>query len=620
MCIRPEMADREVPPIDRFAQHWHYGDVAWLRPGELVFTADITGQQNLWHQAVGPRGERGFAQPLTAYTDRSVRTIAPAPDGRSIFYTADQDGDEQLQIYRIDGRGGEPIAITADRKVRHYLAPGGLDPAGRRLLFSDTGRNPTDLDVVLLDLARGTSVRPLPEGAIWSDAVWDPAGRRFAVQNYHSNTRIQSFVHDVSRGTTVEVVPHESEEWVTAEAWTKDGRRLLVRSDIDREFKQLELVEVASGKSKVLAAPEGDVESVAFSAKTDMLVYCVNENGFSKVYAGRLGSRARLISSLPRGCRSNLIWGNALAVSPDGQAAAINWETGTGPPEVRYFSLDGRRATQLSESMVGGVPDGPLPGPKPVRFRSFDGRSIPAYYFLPKRRPKGRMPAVLYIHGGPESQTRPEWSFSGSLRAWLNAEGIAWLATNIRGSTGYGKSYQKLIYHDWGGGELKDLKAAADWLCSRPEIDPTRLGVYGGSFGGFATLSCITRLPEYWKVGVDVFGPSNLLTFVRTVPPHWTRSMDRWVGNPDREADFLRERSPITYIDNVRADLLIIQGANDARVNKAESDQMVEKLRARGRKVEYIVFDDEGHGFNRRPNELLATKAAGRFLVDHLLS
>jgi dipeptidyl aminopeptidase/acylaminoacyl peptidase len=206
----------------------------------------------------------------------------------------------------------------------------------------------------------------------------------------------------------------------------------------------------------------------------------------------------------------------------------------------------------------------------------------------------------------------------GGLYAWLNAHGIAVLAPNIRGSTGYGTSYQKLIHHDWGGAELKDLKAAADWMCARPEIDPARLGVFGGSFGGFATLSCVTRLPEYWKVGVDIVGPSNLMTFVKTVPPFWVRFMAQWVGDPETEADFLRDRSPITYIDNVRADLLVVQGANDPRVNKAESDQMVEHLRAKGRKVEYMVFEDEGHGFTKRVNQLRAMGACGRFLVDHL--
>lgn len=612
------MLEREVPPVDRFAQHWRYGDLAWLRPRELVFTADVTGQFNLWHQSVQSNGERGFARPLTTYTDRSVRTIYPTPDGRWIFYTADQDGDEQVQVYRIDGRGGDPIAITANRQARHFITRGCLDPGGRRLLVSDTVRNPTDLDVVVLDLFRGTSVRPLPEGALWSDAVWDPFGRRFSVTNSRSNTQIQTYVHDLSKRTTTEVVPHEDDAWVSPEGWTSDGQNLLVRSDLNRDFKQLELVHVASGRRKVLAAPKCDVENVAFSTRTSTLLYSVNDGGYSTLYAGRLGRRMRRLSLLPRGCRATVIWGDPLAISPDGATAAAIWETGTGPPEIFRFSLTGQRASQLSESMVGGVPDGPLPRPKLVRFRSFDGRSIPAFYSLPKRRPKGKMPALLYIHGGPEMQSRPEWGFSGALLAWLNANGIAVLRTNIRGSTGYGKTYQKLIHHDWGGGELQDLKAAAEWLRARPEIDPNRLAVFGGSFGGFATLSCVARLPDYWKVGVDFFGPSDLRTFVRSVPPFWARFMDKWVGSPDTEADFLRDRSPITYLDQIRADLLIVQGANDPRVNKAESDQMVESLRAKGRAVEYLVFDDEGHGFTRRSNELRSLEAAGRFLVDHL--
>ncbi|MGA8709690.1 MAG: prolyl oligopeptidase family serine peptidase [Thermoplasmata archaeon] len=610
------MPPNSPAPYERYAQHWSYGDLAWLRPGELVFTANITGQFNLWRQTVGSKGERGFVEPLTAYTDRSVRAIVPTPDGRSIFFMADQDGDEQMQILRIAAGGGEPVAITNDRKVRHELTAGGIDPAARRLLFVDNGRDPADMDVVLLELARGTTARPLPKGALWGGPTWDASGRRFSALKSHSNTRIQTFVHDLAKKTTVEIVPHDTEEWAVAEAWTKDGRSLLMRTNIDREFKQLELVDVATGRRKVLAAPDADVEDVRYLARTSSLVYSVNEDGYSKIYAGRLGSPFRRIASLPTGSLfSN--WGSSLVVSPDGRAAAAMWESGSRPNEIVWFPLGAGRSTQLTESMVGGVPGGPLPGPKLVRFRSFDGRQIPALYYVPKRRPQRPMPAVLSIHGGPEYQERPGWMYGG-LYAWLNAHGIAVLAPNIRGSTGYGTSYQKLIHHDWGGAELKDLKAAADWMCARPEIDPARLGVFGGSFGGFATLSCVTRLPEYWKVGVDLVGPSNLVTFVKTVPPFWVRFMAQWVGDPETEADFLRDRSPITYIDNVRADLLVVQGANDPRVNKAESDQMVERLRAKGRKVEYMVFEDEGHGFTKRVNQLRAMGACGRFLVDHL--
>jgi len=610
------MAERTIPPYERYAQHWSYGDIAWRAPGELVFTANITGIFNLWRQKVGAHGERGYAEPLTAYTDHSVRAVVPAPDGRWVYFMADQDGDEQMQIFRVPGEGGDPEAITADRKVRHDLALGAVDPAGRRLLYCDNGRTPSDMDVVLFDLVRRSTVRPLPEGNVWAGPTWDPTGRRFFALQTPSNLRVQSFVHDLAKGTTVEVVPHETDEWAAAEAWTKDGRGLLIRTDIGREFKQLELVDVATGKRKIVAAPKADVEAVRYWPRTSTLVYSVNHEGSSRLYAGRLGGRYHRITALPAGCLY-AYWGSPMVISPDGRAAAAMWESGSRPTDIVWFPLAGGRMVRLSESMVGGVPDAPLPGPKLVRYPTFDGRRIPAFYYLPKRRPTTPMPAVLSIHGGPDAQERPSWMYWG-FYAWLNAHGIAVLAPNIRGSTGYGKSYQKLIYHDWGGAELKDLRAAAEWPRSRPEVDPSRLGVFGGSFGGFATLSCVTRLPEYWKVGVDLVGPSNLLTFVKTVPPYWVRSMDQWVGNPEREPEFLRERSPITYIDNVRADLLVVQGANDPRVNKAESDQMVNRLRALGRQVEYIVFEDEGHGFTRRANQLLALGRCGQFLVDHL--
>jgi dipeptidyl aminopeptidase/acylaminoacyl peptidase len=608
--------DTPPPPYERYAQHWSYSDIAWLRPGELLFTANITGQFNLWRQDVGPKGERGFAEPLTSFTDRAVRTIVPAPDGRSIFVMADQDGDEQMQILRIPGRGGDPIPVTNDRKVRHEVAAGGVDPSGRRLLYIDNGRNPADMDVVLLDLARGTSSRPLPEDAVWSNPTWDPTGRRFFALKALSNTRVQTFVHDLAKRTTVEVVPHETDEIAAADEWTRDGRGLLVRTDLGREFKQLELVDLASGRRKVLASPKADVEEVRYSPRTSSLLLGVDEEGYTELYSGRPGSRFRRIRTLPAGWIPSS-WGSGAVISPDGRGVATLWAMGSRPTEILWFPLAGGASVQLSESMVGGIPDGPLPPPKLVRFPTFDGRRVPAFYYLPKRRPKGPMPAVLSIHGGPEGQERPGWNYQG-LYAFLNAHGIAVVAPNIRGSTGYGKTYQKLIHHDWGGNELKDLGATAEWMRSRPELDPARFGVFGGSFGGFATLSCVTRLPEYWKVGVDIVGPSNLITFVRTVPPFWVRFMDEWVGNPDTEADFLRERSPISYIDNLRADLLIIQGANDPRVNKGESDQMVERLRAQGRKVEYIVLEDEGHGFTKRTNQLRAMGAAAQFLVDRL--
>lgn len=605
-----------VPPYERFAQHWSHSGVAFLQADEVVYITNVTGQFNLWSQSIGRHGEPGPSRALTSYPDRSVRVVEPSRDGHTLFYTADQDGDEQFQVFRLDTRGGDPVALTDDRKVRHELASGGLDPRGRSLLYCDNGRTPTDMDVVIHDLRRGITHRPLPEGYVWAHARWDPRGERFAAVQVFSNTQIRSFVHELNKNATVEVLPHDTEEIVLPSAWTSDGRHLLVIDDLDSEYQRLELVDWRTGERRVLAAPRADIEFVHYAPRSRRLVYGVNENGYTTIWTGRLSGPFRRLRRIPAG-HVGQGFGSTEALSPDERALAMIWATPTAPPEVVWTPIDGGSPRRLTDSMPGGVPDAPLRPPAFVRYTSFDGRRIPAYYYRPRRKQQGKMPAVLSIHGGPESQERPGWMYWG-LYAALNAAGIAVLAPNIRGSTGYGRSYQKLIHHDWGGNELKDLKAAAEWLRSRPELDSERLGVFGASFGGFATLSCLTRLPEYWRVGVDIVGPSNLVTFAKTVPPFWFRFVKKWVGDPNTEADFLRERSPITYIDGVRADLLIVQGANDPRVNKAESDQIVKRLRALGRQVEYMVFPDEGHGFTKSENLLKAMGASARFLVVRL--
>ena len=253
--------------------------------------------------------------------------------------------------------------------------------------------------------------------------------------------------------------------------------------------------------------------------------------------------------------------------------------------------------------------------PALVRFPTHDGRQVPAWLY----RPDGDGPhgVVLSVHGGPEAQERASYNYSG-LYQYLVSCGIGVLAPNVRGSTGYGREYQRLILRDWGGGELRDLEAAARFLRSLDWVDPARIGVFGGSFGGFATLSCLSRLPEYWACGVSVVGPSNLVTLAKSVPPTWRPRMAAWVGDPDTEAEFLLSRSPITYADAIRAPLFVIQGANDPRVVKAESDQIVDALRARGVEVRYDVYDDEGHGFRKREHELKAFEDTSEFLMRYI--
>jgi len=341
----------------------------------------------------------------------------------------------------------------------------------------------------------------------------------------------------------------------------------------------------------------------------------VNEDGWEVLTLRDLGTGQDMVApDLPRGARPHLTgFRPPLALSPDGSHVAVILSGPRRPPEVWVEETDSGSARAVTESRFGVPKEDGLLDAELITYPTFDEREIPAWLYRPQV--EGRMPVVLSIHGGPEAQEHPLYH---PLYQYLLSRGIAVLATNIRGSTGYGKSYQRLIQRDWGGGDMKDWDHAVKWLHEQEWVDRDRIGVFGGSYGGFAVLTCVTRLPDYWAAAVDIFGPSNLITFAKAVPPTWRRMMKRFVGDPDEDAELLRERSPLTYIENVETPLLVIQGATDPRVVKPESDQLVEKLESMGREVEYVVFDDEGHGFTKRQNEVKAIKLSAEWLERHL--
>ena len=596
----------------RFTQYFRYGTVDVLAGNSVVYTSDINGQFNLWTQSFSGDMTPGYQRMLTAFYDRTVREFVISPDGRLIYFIADTGGNEQFQIYSLPATGGEPVAVTSDETTRHEINRGGIHPDGKTFAYCDNSRAKTDFDLVIRNMRNGAEKRPLEAGFLWANPIWDQTGTRLTIEQFNSNTNRHSFIHDIKRSKNTEILPHEEEAAVDAVGWTKDGN-VLVLSDVGSEFSQLSLFNPKSGSLIPIYHGKHDVEGSLYSAVSRVLLYSINNEGYSELYIGRPGSKFARVR-MP--CSGHL-YGNMAGMSTDRmrKTAAFIWVPDASPPEIVLLELARRKSAVLTDSMAGGVPAG-IPPPLLIHYSSFDGRAIPAFYYKPVGR-KAKFPVVLSIHGGPESQERPGWGYEG-LYQFLQYSGIGVFCPNIRGSTGYGKSYQKLIHRDWGGNELQDLKFAAYWLVGRKEVDRNRMAVFGGSFGGFATLSCVTRLPEYWKAGVDICGPSNLLTFCKSVPPFWRRFMKEWVGDAETESDFLMQRSPITYIDSTKADMLIIQGANDPRVVKPESDQMVDRLKKMGRSVEYMVFPDEGHGFTKSENARKGFGAAADFLVAKL--
>jgi dipeptidyl aminopeptidase/acylaminoacyl peptidase len=337
-------------------------------------------------------------------------------------------------------------------------------------------------------------------------------------------------------------------------------------------------------------------------------IWSVNEDGYSRLRWRTDGGPIRE-RDLQGVCED-------LVLSADGTRAAFARISATEPWQVWTLDIATGDA-RVALTTTFGVPAGELVEPELIRIPAADG-DIPCFVYRP-RGARGPVPAVLYPHGGPEGQSRPAFSAHLTHLAALVHNGMALVVPNIHGSTGYGRAWQAAIHKDWGGIDLRDLRAISEWMTKQADFDQKRLAVYGGSYGGFATLLCVTRIPDLWRCAVDVFGVANLITMLENAQPNWRRFLARWIGDAERDREKLVERSPITHIENVRCPMLILQGENDPRVPQEESDQVVERLRALGRRVEYVVYPGEGHGFTKRANAVDAYSRIVKFLTRELL-
>ncbi len=598
------------PTFDQFMAARRFQSALAFSPGgsQVAYSINTSGQFNLWRQS----SAGGYPHQVTLSGSQAVRQIAWSPDGDTILYTADTDGNEFTLPYTIPARGGNPTPFPSEPDVRSYL--GDLDswsPDGRWVAYAANDREPSDQDVLLRNMETGEIRRLVAGESIFDPVAWSPTGDRLTILESKSNTNTTIYLAEVADGSLKQLTPEEAENIYYPGPWKPDGSGFWLLTNEGREFTGLAFYDLAANSLTWVETPDWDVQHVDASRDGKLLVWVVNENGYFRLYARNPESGADIaLPDLPPGVIDRLI------VSPEGDKIAVLLTRATRPTDIYVLDLKAGTTTRITDSFLGGLNEDDLIEPELIHFESFDGRQIPGWLYRPKG--SGPFPAILSIHGGPESQELPQYNYGGVYQYWLS-RGIGILAPNIRGSTGYGITYQKLIHRDWGGADLKDMEAAAQYLQSLPWVDADRLGVFGGSYGGFACLSCVTRLPNYWAAAVDIVGPANLVTFAKAVPPTWRRFMADWVGDPETEGDFLMERSPITYVDQITAPLFVIQGANDPRVVKAESDQIVERLRTRGIDVKYDVYEDEGHGFTRRENALKAYRDASAFFEKYLL-
>ncbi|TMF56315.1 MAG: S9 family peptidase [Chloroflexi bacterium] len=544
----------------------------------------------------------GRAQRAVTVPDHAVRSLCWSASGE-LLAAADRGGTELHQLY-VRHPDGPVAAVSVDPagEVQRLMSWNAASPDGRRVAFSSNARASTDMDIVVADLDTG-SERQLVTGAAWHVAGgWSPNGAQLLVMRVLDNTNQELLIVDPRTGEARDITQHEDDVQHIPAGWLDDGRVLEI-TDQGSEHLWLAALDPEDGRREAVDHPNWDVELAVSSADGRAQIWSVNEDGYSRLRWRQGGGEVR--ERELRGVCEDLV------LSADGTRAAFARISATEPWQVWTLDIATGEA-RIALASTFGVPAAELVEPELLRIPGADG-DIPCFVYRP-RGTRGPVPAVLYPHGGPEGQSRPAFAAHLTHLAAIVHRGIALVVPNIHGSTGYGRAWQVAIHKDWGGIDLRDLRAVSEWMTKQADFDQKRLAVYGGSYGGFATLMCVTRIPKLWRCAVDVFGVANLITMLENAQPNWRRFLARWIGDVERDREKLVERSPITHIENVRCPMLILQGENDPRVPKEESDQVVERLRGLGRRVEYVVYPGEGHGFTNRAN---AEDAYGR-IVDFL--
>ncbi len=569
------------------------------------------------HEVAMPMGARSQ---LTFYKDPVGNGDYRPNDPSQVVFSLNEGGAENHQLLHLDLDTGKIRRFT-DGKSRH-VAPL-WSSNGRLLAYTSNARNGRDFDVYVADPATPGSERRVAElQGDWQALDWSPDDTRILMLEQLSNE--ESYLHwiDLATGKVTSLTPRRPGSEIVLYRngrWSGDGRSVYAVTDLDSEFMRLVRMDLASGKPAVLSGDiQWSVESFELSDDASLLAFFVNEGGISKLHILGLGNgtgtKELPSPKLPDGVAASL----AFRPGTHEMAFSVSWAR--SPTDIYSYDPDNRRLERWTASEAGGLNTASFAIPELVRFPSFDGREIPAFVYHPSaERFPGKRPVYIDIHGGPESQARP--NFQGSNNYFLNELGVVYILPNVRGSTGYGKTYLKLDNGELREDSVKDIGALLDWIGKQPGLDASRVMVGGGSYGGYMVLASLVHYSDRLRCAYDSVGISNFATFLKNTSGY-RQDLRRAEYGDERDPKmlaFMEKIAPLNQIDRIRRPLLVTQGANDPRVPLSESDQIVAALEKQGVPVWYLVAKDEGHGFRKKSNTDYQRAVIVRFMEEFLL-
>jgi dipeptidyl aminopeptidase/acylaminoacyl peptidase len=582
--------------------------LAWIAPRDGVL--------NVWVAPIG--GESGVdwaaARPVTDDRDRGVRTFGWAWDGRHLLYVQDIGGDENWRLYDIDLETGARRDLTPFEKI-HAMIIGSSERRPDEMLVGINADNPQLHDVYRLDLVSGSLVKEIENPGYAGWLADEDLVVRCAIAPLPDGS-LDVLVRDSADAEWRKLLTIPAEDATSSDvvSFSGDGRSLVMIDSAGADKERLTRVDVATGASSVLASdPDADVSGAILHPDTrdPQIVTILKDRMTYVVLDPSVEDDLKAIRALHPG--DPMFLGRDKADQT--WLIGFNFDAGS----AAYFMYD--RASKSGRSLFEARPaldSYELAAMEPFSFTARDGLLIHGYVTFPPGLGRSGLPAVLNVHGGP--QVRDAWGFDAEAQ-WLANRGYLCVQVNYRGSTGYGKAFVNAGDREWGGKMHDDLIDAVSFVVGHGWADPSRVAIYGGSYGGYAALVGAAFTPGVFRCAVDVVGPSNLKTLLETIPPYWApmiAQLYRRVGNPETDSEFLWSRSPLSRARDIRIPLLIAQGANDPRVKQAESEQIVAALAEAGIEHEYMLFPDEGHGFAKPENRITFYTAAERFLARYL--
>jgi protease II len=617
----PEQVGRYTESRAAAFQDWH------PTRAEMLITTRF-GDTNQIHQVTQPGGAR---TQLTFFPDRVESASFEPTKGDYFIFHKGTGGAEFFQNFRYDLATGE-ITLLTDGKSRNS-APTWSNKVDR-IAYTSTRRNGTDIDIYIQSPTDPKSDRMAAEnkGSGWDVADWSPDDKQLLVIEFVSVNESYLWLFDAQTGAKKEITPRPAEgaEKVSysAAVFSKDGKGIFVTTDRESEFQRLTYIDLASRKHTYLI-PDAkfDIDGWALSHDGKQIAYTFNENGLSTLHlidvsiandAAKVGAKKEPVFNPP--LPATVITGLHFHRDPKQGLLAFNVIGARSPADVYAWVIAKNTVTRWTNSETGGIPAKQFAEPELVKWKTFDGREITGFLYKPDATKfAGKRPVIVNIHGGPEGQSRP--AFLGRNNYFINELGCAIIYPNVRGSEGYGKTFLKLDNGMLREGSYKDISALLDWLPSRAELDPAKVMVTGGSYGGFMTLAVASNYADRIRCAVDVVGPSNFVTFLKNTESY-RRDLRRAEYGDERDpkmAEFLERIAPLNNAAKITKPLFVVQGFNDPRVPRTEAEQMVATLKKQNTPVWFLMAKDEGHGFAKKKNADFQFYSTVQFMREFLL-